>query len=102
MHPVLRLYEDVLSNAETVEFSLPPLARFIFVVHGSAMIGEQSLNDGESWQGERAVIHQAGAARRHLLALGAHPRRPGQHGGRRARHDDAREAHRISRDDPQG
>ena len=60
MHPVLRLYEDVLSNAETVEFSLPPLARFIFVVHGSAMIGEQSLNDGESWQGERAVIIKPG------------------------------------------
>ena len=60
MHPVLRLYEDVLSNAETVEFSLPPLARFIFVVHGSAMIGEQSLNDGKSWQGERAVTIKPG------------------------------------------
>ena len=36
MHPVLRLYEDVLSSAENVEFQLPPLPRFIFVVHGSA------------------------------------------------------------------
>ena len=40
MHPVLRLYEDVLSSAETVEFNLPPLPRFIFVAHGSATIGE--------------------------------------------------------------
>jgi len=28
MHPVLRLYEDVLSSAENVEFQLPPLPRF--------------------------------------------------------------------------
>ncbi len=89
MHPVLRLYEDVLSNAETVEFSLPPLPRFIFVAHGSAMIGGESLSDGESWQGERAVTVKPGTARRHLLALGAHARRPGQHGRRRPRHDDA-------------
>ena len=41
MHPVLRLYEDVLSSAENVEFRLPPLPRFIFVVHGSATIGER-------------------------------------------------------------
>ena len=36
MHPVLRLYEDVLSSAENVEFQLPPLPRFIFVVHGTS------------------------------------------------------------------
>ena len=36
MHPVLRLYEDVLSSDENVAFQLPPLPRFIFVVHGSA------------------------------------------------------------------
>ena len=35
MHPVLRLYEDVLSSAENVEFRLPPLPRFIFVVQGA-------------------------------------------------------------------
>ena len=34
MHPVLRLYEDVLSNANKSEFRLPPTPRFIFVVHG--------------------------------------------------------------------
>ena len=55
MHPVLRLYEDVLSSAEPVEFQLPPLPRFIFIVHGSAMIGEENLSDGESWQGPYVI-----------------------------------------------
>ena len=41
MHPVLRLYEDVLSSAENVAFQLSPLSRFIFVVHGSAGIGDK-------------------------------------------------------------
>ena len=52
MHPVLRLYEDVLSSAENVEFRLPPLPRFIFVVHGSATIAGKNLGEGEAWQGE--------------------------------------------------
>lgn len=60
MHPVLRLYEDVLSNIEGSEFRLPPLPRFIFVVHGSAIIGEKSLEAGEAWQGERAVSVKPG------------------------------------------
>ena len=55
MHPVLRLYEDVLSSAENVEFVLPPLPRFIFVAHGSATIGGKPVNDDEAWQGEDAV-----------------------------------------------
>jgi hypothetical protein len=55
MHPVLRLYEDVLSSAENVAFQLPPLPRFIFVVHGSAAIGDQALNEGQVWQGETAI-----------------------------------------------
>ncbi|MGA9034190.1 MAG: hypothetical protein WB505_01130 [Pseudolabrys sp.] len=55
MHPVLRLYEDVLSSAENVAFQLPPLSRFIFVVHGSARIGDKMLNEGEAWQGEAAI-----------------------------------------------
>jgi hypothetical protein len=59
MHPVLRLYEDVLSSAENVEFQLPPLPRFIFVVHGSAMIGGKSVNEG-AWQGEGAVLVRPG------------------------------------------
>ena len=52
MHPVLRLYEDVLSSAENVVFTLPPLPRFIFVVHGSATIEGKIVAAGEGWQGE--------------------------------------------------
>jgi hypothetical protein len=55
MHPVLRLYEDVLSSAENVVFTLPPLPRFIFVVHGSATIDGKAVTAGEGWQGEGAV-----------------------------------------------
>ena len=61
MHPVLRLYEDVLSSTETVEFNLPPLPRFIFVVHGSAMIAGETVNAGETWQGEGAALVKPGA-----------------------------------------
>jgi hypothetical protein len=62
MHPVLRLYEDVLSNADKVRFRLPPAARFIFVVWGSAAIGDQVLSEGEAWQGETAVSVKPGEA----------------------------------------
>src|SRR5215831_14839626 len=62
MHPVLRLYEDVLSNADKVRFRLPPAARFIFVVWGSATIGDQVLSEGEAWQGETAVSVKPGEA----------------------------------------
>ena len=61
MHPVLRLYEDVLSSAETTEFNLPPLPRFIFVVHGAATIGGKAVNEGEAWQGEGAATVRPGA-----------------------------------------
>jgi len=61
MHPVLRLYEDVLSSAETIEFQLPPLPRFIFVVHGSATIGGETIAEGASWQGEGAALVKPGA-----------------------------------------
>ena len=60
MHPVLRLYEDVLSSAEMVEFRLPPLPRFIFVVQGSATIGGRVVNSDEAWQGEREVVVRPG------------------------------------------
>jgi hypothetical protein len=60
MHPVLRLYEDVLSSAENVAFQLPPLSRFIFVVHGSARIGDKILHEGEAWQGEAAITVKPG------------------------------------------
>src|SRR6478735_8989758 len=61
MHPVLRLYEDVLSSAENVAFQLSPLSRFIFVVHGSARIDDKMLNEGEAWQGEAAITVRPGA-----------------------------------------
>ena len=61
-HPVLRLYEDVLSSAENVEFRLAPLPRFIFVVHGTATIGGKALNEGEAWQGEGGTTVKPGAA----------------------------------------
>ena len=61
MHPVLRLYEDVLSSARNVEFQLPPLPRFIFVVHGGAEIGGKSVAAGDSWQGEGAAAVRPGA-----------------------------------------
>ena len=40
MHPTMRLYEDVLSSAENVEFRLPPL---------SARIAGATLSEGESF-----------------------------------------------------
>jgi hypothetical protein len=60
MHPVLRLYEDVISSAENVEFQLPPLPRFIFVVQGSVTIGGESAKEGASWQGEGATLVKSG------------------------------------------
>ena len=60
MHPVLRLYEDVLSTAETLEFKLPPLPRFILVVHGSALVDGKTLSAGEAWQGEGAALVKPG------------------------------------------
>jgi hypothetical protein len=61
MHPVLRLYEDVLSSAENVEFRLAALPRFIFVVHGSASVDGKQLNEGDAWQGDNAVTVKPGA-----------------------------------------
>ena len=61
MHPTMRLYEDVLSSAENVEFRLPPLPRFIFIVHGSAKVAGRMLNEGEAWQGEAAVTVKPGS-----------------------------------------
>jgi len=61
MHPVLRLYEDVLSSAENAVLQLPSLSRFIFVVHGSVAIGGKPLSEGEAWQGEAAITLKPGA-----------------------------------------
>jgi hypothetical protein len=58
MQPVLRLYEDVLSNGS--EAALPALPRLIFTVHGSLSVAERTLSDGEAWSGEGAVMLKAG------------------------------------------
>jgi hypothetical protein len=58
MDPVLRLYEDTLSNGG--EVSLPALPRMIFVVHGELAVTDRTLRDGEAWSGEGAVTLKAG------------------------------------------
>jgi hypothetical protein len=58
MHPVLRLYEDVLAN--DAEASLPALARMIFVVHGSVAVADATLHDDEAFSGAGAVVLKAG------------------------------------------
>jgi hypothetical protein len=59
MHPVLRLYEDVLSNNGAA--SLPALPRMIFVSHGALVLADRTLRDDEVWSGEGAVTFRAGA-----------------------------------------
>ena len=58
MHPVLRLYEEVLAN--DVEVILPALPRMIFVVHGALTLAGKALGDGEAWSGEATVTLKAG------------------------------------------
>ena len=58
MHPVLRLYEDVLSDTGVLK--LPAAPRMIFVVHGSVTIDGRTLSDDEAWQGEGAITVTAG------------------------------------------
>src|SRR5215472_5285997 len=62
MPPIMRLYEDVLSNAAAGPLPLPALSRMIFLVHGSATIGGRVLNEGEVWHGEDAVAVAPGPA----------------------------------------
>jgi hypothetical protein len=64
MHPLLRLYEDVLPN--DAEVSLPALPRMVFVVHGSVVCSSRAaagklLHDNEAWSGEGAVALKAGS-----------------------------------------
>jgi hypothetical protein len=54
MPAILRLYEDVLSNA-AAPIALPALPRLIFIVHGSATIAGAAASDGEAWHGEGAA-----------------------------------------------
>jgi hypothetical protein len=60
MHPILRLYEDVLSNDATA-VALPALPRMIFVAHGSLAVADRTLRDDETWSGEGAVTVKAGS-----------------------------------------
>src|ERR1700685_3123717 len=57
MQPVLRLYEDVLSNGS--EASLPALPRMFFVVHGSGTIADRLLGDGDTFNSEPASVLKA-------------------------------------------
>ena len=59
MYPMLRLFEDVLSN-DGAEVALPALPRMIFVVHGSLAIADRTLRDDEARSGEGAVTLKAG------------------------------------------
>ena len=74
MPPMLRLYEDILSNDAAL--ALPALPRMIFVVHGGVSVEGGTLGEGEAWHGEGAARVRAdktGAAcwRWELVAAGA-------------------------------
>jgi hypothetical protein len=56
---ILRLSEDILSNGGTI--ALPPLARMIFIAHGSIAIDRRTFSAGETWHGEGTVTLTAGA-----------------------------------------
>jgi hypothetical protein len=58
MQPVLRLYEDTLSNGS--EARLPPLPRVVFVVHGALTLGDRGIGSEETWHGDGGVILHAG------------------------------------------
>jgi hypothetical protein len=58
MVPMLRLYEDVLSNDG--ELSLPALPRMLFVTHGSLAVADRTMRDEEVFSGEGAVALKAG------------------------------------------
>jgi len=59
MSPVLRLYEDALSS-NSAEVSLSALARMIFVAHGSVVLKDRALGDGEAFGSEDALTFKAG------------------------------------------
>jgi hypothetical protein len=61
MPPIMRLYEDVLSNDQTLRLALPALPRMIFIVHGAAVIEGRTLSDGEAWHGEGAATLTSGS-----------------------------------------
>jgi hypothetical protein len=60
MHPVLRLWEDFLTDRGVM--SLPAQPRMFFIVRGTAMLGTRSLGAGEVWYGEDALTVRASEA----------------------------------------
>ena len=60
MHPVLRLWEDFLTDRGVL--SLPAQPRMLYLVRGNAMVGTHAFGQGEAWHGEDAVTVQAGEA----------------------------------------
>jgi hypothetical protein len=58
MPPVLRLYEDILSNDAAVD--LPACARMIFVVHGDVTMAGRAVTDGGAHYGEAPLALVAG------------------------------------------
>jgi hypothetical protein len=59
MVPILRLYEDILSD-DTGDVRLPALPRMLFVVHGSVAADGRSFSDGEAWHGQGEVSLKPG------------------------------------------
>jgi quercetin dioxygenase-like cupin family protein len=60
MHPVLRLWEDFLTDRGVL--SLPALPRMLYMVRGAAMAGTRPLAQGETWYGQDAVTVRASDA----------------------------------------
>ena len=58
MHPVLRLYEDILSGDAAVDLLACP--RMIFVVHGEVTSAGRAVTDGEAEYGEGPLSLVAG------------------------------------------
>ncbi len=59
MHPVLRLFEDVVSS-NAFDVRLPALPRMIFVIHGSMTTVNHTLNEGDAWHGSNEVAFKPG------------------------------------------
>jgi hypothetical protein len=59
MPAVLRLFEDVLSSDTAV--NLPALSRMMFVAHGSVVIGDRMMHDGEATGSEAMMALKAGS-----------------------------------------
>jgi hypothetical protein len=58
MPPVLRLYEDVLSNGARASYPARP--RMLLVMHGSIAIDGRIFDADQAWSGEDAVAVTAG------------------------------------------